>query len=129
MQFINNCAKSFTIGSGEKLNAENVSSIYSEFALPDIELICPCFKDASFASMFECPDKYIKFSKCSCVLNFYIECPGLFVTDADINGDKDVNLPFIYFHHYKNVIFCYLNKQILPYHGKTYPSCINIEFF
>ena len=55
------------------------------------------------------------------------ECPGVFVTVSIINGYKDGNLPFISFHHYENIISCYLHKQLFPDHGKTCPSCMNRE--
>ena len=77
--------------------------------------------------MCDFTDKYIKSPKWSCVLNFCSECPGVFVPDAEINFDEDVNLPFNNFHHYKNIISCYYHKQIFPEHGKTCTLCMNIE--
>ena len=50
--------------------------------------------------MCDFPEKYIKFPKWSCVLNCCSECPGIFVTDAEMNDEDDVNLPLIQFHHY-----------------------------
>ena len=49
----------------------------------------------------------------SCMLNFCIGCPGVFVTDAEIICEEDVNVPFIYFHHYKNISSHSLHKQLL----------------
>ena len=43
------------------------------------------------------PDKDIKFPKWSCVLKCCSECPGVFVPDAEINDEDDINLPFIVF--------------------------------
>ena len=40
---------------------------------------------------------------------------------AEINGDKDVDLTFINFHHYENFSSCSLEKELLPDHGKTCP--------
>ena len=73
--------------------------------------------------------EYIKFPKWSCVLNCCSECPGIFVTDAEINDEDDVNLPFIQFYHYKNISFCYFHTQLFPDHGKICPSWMNLEFF
>ena len=63
----------------------------------------------------------------SCLLNCCIECADVFVPDAEINDKDDVNFPFILFQYYKNIISCSLHKQMLPEHGKTYPSYMNIE--
>ena len=63
------------------------------------------------------------------MLNYLSECLGVFVTDTEINGDKDAELTLIFFHHYENIISCSLHKQILPKHGKTCISCTNIEDF
>ena len=63
----------------------------------------------------------------SWVLNCCSECPSIFVPDAEINDEDDAYLPFIWFHHYRNIISCSLHKQILPEHGKICPLCINIE--
>ena len=51
----------------EQLNAEKIPFKYSEVLLPDREHIYPRDKFASFASMCYCSDKYIKFSKRSCI--------------------------------------------------------------
>ena len=51
--------------------------------------------------MCDCPDKDIKFPKWSCVLNCCSECTDVFVPDAEMNGDEDVELKFIQFHNYK----------------------------
>ena len=48
-------------------------------------------------------------------------------TDAEMNGDKDVDLTFISFHHYKNTCSYYLHKPIPPEHGETHTSCMNID--
>ena len=72
-------------------------------------------------------DKDIKFPRFSCLLNCCSECPGLFVPDAEINGDKYVDLQFIRFNHYENISSCSLHKQLLPDHGKTCPFCTNTE--
>ena len=79
--------------------------------------------------MCDCPDKDIKFPKWSCVLNYCSECTDVFVPDAEMNFDEDVDLPFIYFCFYQNIISCPLHKNILPEHGKTCPSCMNLEIF
>ena len=102
-------------------------SRYSDFELPYGEPIHPCAKDASFTSMCDFPDKYMKFLKRSRVLNFCSECPGVFVTDAEISCEEYVNLPFICFHPCKNITSCYLHAQILPDNGKTCPLCMNLE--
>ena len=54
--------------------------------------------------MCDFPEKDIKFSKCSYVLNYCSECTGLFVIDAEINDEDDTNIPFIIFHPYKNIL-------------------------
>ena len=83
---------------------------YIYVVLPDGEPIRPHSKDAAISSMCDFPGKYIKFPKWSCVLNCCIECPGVFIPNAKINGYKYLNLPFIIFHHYKNIISCYSHK-------------------
>ena len=65
----------------------------------------------------------------SCVLNCCSGFPGVFVTDSEIYDEDDVNIPFIRFHHYKNIRYFSLRKQIFPDHGKTCPSCMNLENF
>ena len=77
--------------------------------------------------MCDFPNKYIKLTKFSCVLRCCIEFPGLFVPDAEINGENYVDLPFIRFYHYENISSCHFHKQILPAHGKTFPLCMNLE--
>ena len=64
---INNHEKSLTRGSVQHLNAENIFSGYNDFLLPDGESICPRAKYASFFSMCDFPEKYIKLPKFSCV--------------------------------------------------------------
>ena len=71
--------------------------------------------------MYDFTDIYTKFPKWSCVLKVCSEFPGVFIPVADMNGEKDVDLPFIHFHHYKNLSPCSLHKYILPDHGKTRP--------
>ena len=44
-----------------------------------------------------------------------------------MNGEDDVNLTYIWFCHYKNISSCYLHKHLLPEHGNTCPSFMNIE--
>ena len=63
------------------------------------------------------------------MLIFFSECPGVFVPGVEMNDEDDVKLPFIRFYHYKNIISCYLQKQLLTDHVKTCPSCMNIENF
>ena len=113
--------------SFEKLNAENIASRYIEVVLTDGEPIYTCGKDSEFSSMSDCTNKYIKFPKWSCVLNYCIEYPGVFVTDSEIKSDKDFELTFIYLQYYEDISYCYLQKELLPEHVKTYNSCINIE--
>ena len=84
--------------------------IYSKVLLPDGEPINQLSKDASFVIICDCPDKYIKFPKWSCVLNCYSECPGIFFPGEEMNCDKNVDLPFIKFHHYENLISWYFQK-------------------
>ena len=72
-------------------------------------------------------EKDIKFPKWSCVLNFCSERPGVFVPDTEMNDEDDAHIILILFHHYNNTISCYLHKQLLPEHVKTFPSCMNIE--
>ena len=98
-------------------------------SLPCEEPIFPCAKDAAIQSMCDCPEKYIKFTKWSCVLMFCSEFPGLFVNGAEMNGDKDMDLPFICVHEYKKISSCTLHKHILTDNGKTYPPSMNIEHF
>ena len=78
----------------------------------------PHAKDSALDSMCDFPDKYIKFPKWPCVLNCYSERPSVFATDEDMNGSKYVYLTFIIFHHYDNIIYCYLNIHLLTEHGK-----------
>ena len=77
--------------------------------------------------MCDFSDKYTKLKNWSCVLNCCSGCPGVFVTDIEMNGDKYLDLPFICFHHYENINSCSFHKKILPEHGKTFPSFTNIE--
>ena len=54
--------------------------------------------------MCDCPEKYTKFPNWSCELIFFNECPCVLVPDSEINFVEDVDLPFIHFHHYENII-------------------------
>ena len=66
-------------------------------------------------------------TKWTCELNFCSECPGVFVTDAEFNGDKDLDLPLVIIHHYKNISSGSLHKQVSPEHYKTRPLCMNLD--
>ena len=77
-------------GTYEQLNAENIASRKSEVLLPYKEHIHKSSKYSSFAIMSDCTEKYTKFIK---VINFCIECPGVFVLDAEINNNEDMELP------------------------------------
>ena len=111
----------------EQLNAENMLSRYIDVVLPYVEPIHPHAKDSAFTRMCDFPEKYIKLPKCSCVLNCCSQCTSIFVSDSEMNDDDYKNIPFIRFHHYKNISSCFLRKQLFPEHGKTCPSCMNIE--
>ena len=113
--------------SCEKLNVENIASRYIEVVLTDGEPIHTCAKDSEFSSMSDCTNKYIKFPNWSCVLKCCSECPGVFVTDSEMSSNKDVEILFICLHYYENISYCYLHKELLPEHVKTYTSCINVE--
>ena len=63
--------------------------------------------------------------KCSCVLNCCIKCPGVFVPDAEMNDKDDADLPFIRFHHYKNISSCSFCNQLFLEHGENCTSCTN----
>ena len=92
------------------MNAENISSRYSDVVLPDREPIYPREKYAVFSSMCEFPDKDIKFPKWSCVLNCCSECHGFFSPHTEINLWEVVNLSFICFYHYKSISSCSFQK-------------------
>ena len=77
--------------------------------------------------MCDFPEKYTNLPKWSCVLNVCSECPIFFVTDAENNYEYDLDIPFIWYHHYKSISSCSFHKQLFPEHFKTCPSCINIE--
>ena len=79
------------------MNEENIDSICNEAVLPYGQPIHICVKYYEFTSMCDCPDKYIKFTEWLCVLNCCSEYTGVFVTDAEINCDEDIDLPFISF--------------------------------
>ena len=63
-----------------------------------------------------------------CVKLFY-SMSSCFCSIWIINDEEDMDLPLISSHHYENISFCYFHKQILPEHGKTCPSCTNLENF
>ena len=44
-----------------------------------------------------------------------------------MNGDKDVDIPFVCFYYYENISSCYLHKHLLPELGKTCPLCVKLE--
>ena len=50
-------------------------------------------------------EKDIDMPKGSCVLNCCSGFPCVFFPGTEINFEEDVNLPFILFHTYRNVIF------------------------
>ena len=50
-----------------------------------------------------------------------------FLPNAEMNDADDADLTFIQFNQYKNISSCYLHKQLLFEHDKTYPSCTNIN--
>ena len=99
---------------------------YSEVVLYEVEPIHPNAEYSEFAIMCDCTDKYIKLTNWSFVLIFCSNFPGVFVTGAEMNDDKDVDLPFIIFCHYQNIRSCCFHKHILSQHHKTYPLCMNI---
>ena len=76
--------------------------------------------------MCDCPEKYIKVPKWSCVFFKSSECPGVFVPDTEINDNKDIDILFIRFFRDENVSFCSLHKQLLPENGKTCHLCMNL---
>ena len=82
LRYIKNHENSLTRGSSEQFNVKNIFYRYSDVVLPDGESIHPLAKEATFSSMCDFPERYIKFPKCSCVLNCCIEFPGVFVLDA-----------------------------------------------
>ena len=109
------------------MNAENISSRYSDVVITDGEPINPHDKDSAFYSMCDFPDKDIKFPEWSYVLNCCSEFSGVFVPDSEMNDDEDTDLPFIIFYHYGNISSCYFHKHLLIEHGKTFPLCIILE--
>ena len=116
LRYIKNHANSLTRVSVEQLNEENIFSRYGDVVLPDREPTQPCAKYSSFANMCDFPEKYTKLPKWSCVLNCCSECPGVFVPDAEINYEDDVNLPFVLFHYYGNISSCSFHKRLLLEH-------------
>ena len=50
---------------------------------------------------------YIKFPKWLYVLNYYSDSTGIFIPDAEMNDEDDVNLPFIIFLSLQNTSSCY----------------------
>ena len=61
--YINNNSNLSTRGSVEKSNSENIFYRYGHVVLIDREKIHPCAKYATFASMCDFPEKYIKLPK------------------------------------------------------------------
>ena len=59
--------------------------MYSSVLLPDGESIHPRAKNSAFDSICDLPESDIKLPKCSCVLNCFSECTGVFVLDAEMN--------------------------------------------
>ena len=80
-----------------------------------------------FEIMCDCPDKDIKLKIGQVFWKKISDCPGVYIPDADINDDEDMELPFICFHRYESFSSCYLNQNFLPDNSKTYTSCTNIE--
>ena len=109
-------------GTNELSNAKNISLRYSEVVLPDGEPIHPRSKYDVFSSIGYCPNKDIKIIYCSFALNCCNEYPGILVLDVEINDDVYIDLLFVCLCRYENVIYCYLNKPLLPDRGKIYPS-------
>ena len=124
---INNNGNLLSRGPDEQLKTKYILSRYGNILLPDGELVNPCAKYSAFASMCDFPEKKSNFPKWSSVLNCCSECTGVFVLDTEISCEDDANVTFIQFYHYKNISSFYFQKQLLPGHGKTYPSCTNIE--
>ena len=81
--------------------------------LPDREPIYKCDKDTKLSSICDFTKKYIHLPKWSCVLNCFCEYPGVLVPDSEINGNKYMDLPFITFHPYYNIISCSLAKTAI----------------
>ena len=108
--FLNSSEKSFISGSDEQFTSLNIAPIHSEVVLHEGELIHPHDKDSVFAIMYDCTDTCIKFPKWSYVLKVCSEFPGVFITFADMNDDKDVDLPFIHFHLCEDFSSCSLHK-------------------
>ena len=71
--------------------------------------------------MCDFPDKAIKFSDLSCVLNCCSECSGIFVTNTEMNGDGYMVSTLLCFYHFENISFCSLHKNLLPDRGKLCP--------
>ena len=66
------------------MNAENISSIYSNDVITYGDPIHKDAKDAAFSNMCDFPEN-IKFPKWSCVLNCCSGFPGVFVPGAEMN--------------------------------------------
>ena len=67
LRYINHHSNSFTGEPAENINSETIFSRYSDVLLTDGYSIHSHVKDAAFASIFDFPEKYIKFPKWSCV--------------------------------------------------------------
>ena len=51
-----------------------------------------------------------------------------FVPGTELNDEEDMDLPFIFLHHYQNIFYCSFHNKLIPEHGKTCPLCMNIYF-
>ena len=69
-----------------------ISSRYIEAVLIDIGPILLHAKYAAFSSMCDCPDKCTTLPQWVCVLNRCRKCPCIFVPDAEINYNEDMEL-------------------------------------
>ena len=78
LRYIKNYANSLLRGSDEQLNAENIFSIYNDVVLSDGESTHPSSKYVVFNSMCEFTKKDTQLTKWSRVLNYCIECTGVF---------------------------------------------------
>ena len=54
---------------------------------------------------YYCTDNGTRFSEVVIFLNVFSECHGVFVTDSEMNDNKDKYLLFIYFHHHEDDSF------------------------
>ena len=56
----------------------------------------------------------------------FSKCPGFFCYE-EMNDNKYTALTFTCFLHYEHVSSCYFHKYLLPDHGKTCLSFMNLE--